>query len=149
MLSGIYARHAPGRELCESPLPKAEAAPAPANFPDLDFRRPLEEPASRKASGGMPTVRAIHKMTGIDPAAIPTIGFDIAPASASEIGPDFSSLPSAQHFRSWLGLAPGTISAAPDAAPSSPARTSRPQPPRDAAGVGLPGLPDGGPQRGM
>ena len=27
---------------------------------------------------------------------------------ASEIGPDFSAFPSAQHFCSWLGVAPGT-----------------------------------------
>ena len=27
---------------------------------------------------------------------------------AAEIGPDFSAFPSAQHFSSWMGLAPGT-----------------------------------------
>ena len=38
----------------------------------------------------------------------PTIGVNTALTIASEIGPDFSAFPSAQHFCSWLELAPGT-----------------------------------------
>ncbi len=47
-------------------------------------------------------------MMGVDLTAIPTIGVNTALTIASEIGPDFSAFPSAQHFCSWLGLAPGT-----------------------------------------
>ena len=49
---------------------------------------------------------ALHSMMGVDLTAIPTIGTGIALTIASEIGPDFSE--SAQHFCSWLGVAPGT-----------------------------------------
>ena len=45
---------------------------------------------------------------GVDLTAIPTIGPGTALVIASEIGPDFSAFPSAQHFCSWLALAPGT-----------------------------------------
>ena len=51
---------------------------------------------------------ALHKMMGVDLTAIPTIGINTALVIAAEIGPDFSAFPSAQHFSSWLGLAPGT-----------------------------------------
>ena len=51
---------------------------------------------------------ALHSMMGVDLTAIPTIGTGIALTIASEIGPDFSAFPSAQHFCSWLGVAPGT-----------------------------------------
>ena len=47
-------------------------------------------------------------MMGVDLTAIPTIGVNTALTIAAEIGPDFSAFPSAQHFSSWLGLAPGT-----------------------------------------
>lgn len=53
-------------------------------------------------------VQGLREMMGVDLTAIPTIGVTTALAIASEIGPDFSSFPSAQHFSSWLGLAPGT-----------------------------------------
>ena len=45
---------------------------------------------------------------GIDLTAIPTIGVTTALVIASEIGRDFFAFPSAQHFCSWLGAAPGT-----------------------------------------
>ena len=45
---------------------------------------------------------------GVDLTAIPTVGPGTALVIASEIGPDFSAFPSAQHFCSWLALAPGT-----------------------------------------
>ena len=51
---------------------------------------------------------ALHRMMGVDLTAIPTIGINTALVIAAEIGPDFSAFPSAQHFSSWLGLAPGT-----------------------------------------
>jgi len=51
---------------------------------------------------------ALHRMMGVDLTAIPTIGPGTALTIASEIGPDFSAFPSAQHFCSWLGVAPGT-----------------------------------------
>ncbi len=52
--------------------------------------------------------KALHSMMGVDLTAIPTIGAGTALTIASEIGPDFSAFPSAQHFCSWLGVAPGT-----------------------------------------
>ena len=51
---------------------------------------------------------ALRNMMGVDLTAIPTIGPGTAMVIASEIGPDFSAFPSAQHFCSWLGVAPGT-----------------------------------------
>ena len=51
---------------------------------------------------------ALHRMMGVDLTRIPTIGATTALTVAAEIGPDFSAFPSAQHFSSWLGLAPGT-----------------------------------------
>ena len=51
---------------------------------------------------------ALHRMMGVDLTAIPTVGVNTALVIAAEIGPDFSAFPSAQHFSSWLGLAPGT-----------------------------------------
>ena len=51
---------------------------------------------------------ALRKMMGVDLTAIPTVGPGTALVIASEIGPDFSAFPSAQHFCSWLALAPGT-----------------------------------------
>ena len=51
---------------------------------------------------------ALHRMMGVDLTAIPTVGVNTALVIAAEIGPDFSAFPTAQHFSSWLGLAPGT-----------------------------------------
>ena len=51
---------------------------------------------------------ALTAMMGTDLTAIPTVGPGTALTIASEIGPDFSAFPSAQHFCSWLGVAPGT-----------------------------------------
>ena len=51
---------------------------------------------------------ALRNMMGVDLTAIPTVGPGTAMVIASEIGPDFSAFPSAQHFCSWLGVAPGT-----------------------------------------
>ncbi|MXY35025.1 MAG: IS110 family transposase [Boseongicola sp. SB0676_bin_33] len=54
------------------------------------------------------TAEALHRMMGVDLTVIPAIGVNTALTIAAEIGPDFSAFPSAQHFSSWLGLAPGT-----------------------------------------
>ena len=51
---------------------------------------------------------ALTDMMGVDLTAIPTIGPGTALTIASEVGPDFSAFPSAQHFCSWLGVPPGT-----------------------------------------
>ena len=51
---------------------------------------------------------ALRRMMGVDLTAIPSIGPGTALVIAAEIGPDFSAFPSAQHFCSWLGVAPGT-----------------------------------------
>ncbi len=66
-------------------------------------------------SGGEPAphedatlAHALHRMMGVDLTRITTIGATTALTIAAEIGPDFSAFPSAQHFFSWLGLAPGT-----------------------------------------
>ena len=60
-------------------------------------------PAREKAMA-----QALREMMGVDLTAIPTIGVTTALVIASAIGPDFSAFPSAQHFCSWLGVAPGT-----------------------------------------
>ncbi len=60
-------------------------------------------PAQEKA-----VAQALREMMGVDLTAIPTIGVTTVLVIASEIGPDFSAFPSAQHFCSWLGVAPGT-----------------------------------------
>ena len=63
----------------------------------------------RKRAGHEKTLTiALTDMMGVDLTAIPTIGVGTALTIASEIGPDFSAFPSAQHFCSWLGVAPGT-----------------------------------------
>ena len=63
---------------------------------------------ARRAMHDKALIMALHGMMSVDLTAIPTIGTGIALTIASEIGPDFSAFPSAQHFCSWLGLAPGT-----------------------------------------
>ena len=51
---------------------------------------------------------ALHEMMGVDLTAILTLGTGTVLTIASEIGPNFSAFPSAQHFCSWPGVAPGT-----------------------------------------
>ena len=62
----------------------------------------------KSAAGDRALTTALHEMMGVDLTAIPAIGAGTALTIASEIGPDFSAFPSAQHFCSWLGVAPGT-----------------------------------------
>ena len=52
--------------------------------------------------------RRLKRMLGVDLVAIPTIGVETALTVAAEVGADLSRFPSAAHFCSWLGLAPGT-----------------------------------------
>ena len=63
---------------------------------------------SRHAVHDKALTKALRSMMGVDLTAIPAIGPGTALTIASEIGPDFSAFPSAQHFCSWLGVAPGT-----------------------------------------
>ena len=52
--------------------------------------------------------RRLQRMLGSDLTAIPTVGVETALTVAAELGADLSRFPSAKHFCSWLGLAPGT-----------------------------------------
>jgi len=52
--------------------------------------------------------RRLKRMLGVDLVAIPSIGVETALTVAAEVGADLSRFPSAGHFCSWLGLAPGT-----------------------------------------
>lgn len=45
---------------------------------------------------------------GVDLTAVPAIRVNTAFTIVPETGPDLSAFPSAQHFCSWLELAPGT-----------------------------------------
>ena len=85
---------------------------APDHAPGHDLRKPRRA-ALRTPQATTPARRASRpwrcaRVMGVDLTAIPTIGPGTALVIASEIGPDFSAFPSAQHFCSWLALAPGT-----------------------------------------
>ncbi len=84
----------------EMPPPGAGgAAPDTASHRSAGRKRALHDKA---------LATALTNMMGVDLTAIPTIGTGTALTIDSEIGPDFSAFPSAQHFCSWLGVAPGT-----------------------------------------
>jgi len=85
----------------------------------LTVRRPVELSASRVRTSEKMTAPAsrsregalrerLRAMLGVDLTAIPTAGVETAPTFAAEVGPDLSRFPTAAHFCSWLGLAPGT-----------------------------------------
>ena len=63
-------------------------------------------PASRSREGALR--ERPRAMLGVDLTAIPTVGVETALTFAAEVGPDLSRFPTAAHFCSWLGLAPGT-----------------------------------------
>ena len=81
--------------------------PAPGTTSDTASSRSANAASNYTGKEGIQAL-ALRKMMGVDLTAIPTIGPGTALVIASEIGPDFSAFPSAQHFCSWLALAPGT-----------------------------------------
>ena len=81
--------------------------PAPGTTSDTPSSRSANGTSNDTGKEGIQAL-ALRKMMGVDRTAIPTIGPGTALVIASEIGLDFSAFPSAQHFCSWLALAPGT-----------------------------------------
>ena len=81
--------------------------PAPGTISETASSRSANAASNDTGREGIQPL-ALRKMMGVDLTAIPTVGPGTAPVIASEIGPDFSAFPSAQHFCSWLALAPGT-----------------------------------------
>ena len=81
--------------------------PAPGTISDTASSRSANAATNDTGREGIQPL-ALRKMMGVDLTAIPTVGPGTALVIASEIGPDFSAFPSAQHFCSWLALAPGT-----------------------------------------
>ena len=81
--------------------------PAPGTTSETASGRSANAASNYTGKEGIQAL-ALRKMMGVDLTAIPTIGPGTALVIASEIGPDFSAFPSAQHFCSWLALAPGT-----------------------------------------
>ena len=89
--------------------PPDGGAPDPATGTTSDTPSSRSAKAATKYTGQEAALaRALSGMMGVDLTAIPTVGPGTALVIASEIGPDFSAFPSAQHFCSWLGVAPGT-----------------------------------------
>ncbi len=86
--------------LTPAPADGTPDSPAPVAQRPAD---PRSDPATRAA---------LHRMMGVDLTVIPTIGTGTALTVAAEIGPEFSAFPSARHFCSWLGVAPGIVSVA-------------------------------------
>ena len=82
-------------------------SPAPGTTSDTASSRSANAATNHTGKEGMQAL-ALRGMMGVDLTAIPTVGPGTALVIASEIGPDFSAFPSAQHFCSWLALAPGT-----------------------------------------
>ncbi len=92
----------------DDPPPDGSApAPAPGTTSDIPSSRSANAASNDTGKEGIQAL-ALRKMIGVDLTAIPTVGPGTALVIASEIGPDFSAFPSAQHFCSWLGVAPGT-----------------------------------------
>ncbi len=89
--------------------PPDGGAPDPAPGTTSGTASSRSAKAATKYSGQEAALaQALSAMMGVDLTAIPAIGTGTALVIASEIGPDFSAFPSAQHFCSWLGVAPGT-----------------------------------------
>ena len=98
-LAQALARHDMPRgqiEACEARIDAELERHAPADTAPIPRSR---ERALRERLRGM---------LGVDLTAIPTIGVETALTLAAEVGPDPSRFPTAAHFCSWLGLAPGT-----------------------------------------
>ena len=89
--------------------PPDSGAPDPASGTTSDIPSSRSaNPASNDTGKEGIQALALRGMMGVDLTAIPTVGPGTALVIASELGPDFSAFPSAQHFCSWLALAPGT-----------------------------------------
>lgn len=87
-------------------------ADALGNLPSLstetsDPVKPLRSP-HRTAAQQAQLHQALNEVLGVDLTRVPTLAIDTALVIAAEVGPDLSRFPSAQHFCSWLGLAPPT-----------------------------------------
>ena len=52
--------------------------------------------------------RMMHRVSGVDLTAIPTVGGETALMLVAELGCDLSRFPTSEHFCSWLNLAPET-----------------------------------------
>jgi transposase len=77
------------------------ASPPPAAA--LPLPRRAQPQANEPA---VPVREALHAILGVDLTQIDGIGPYLALKLVSECGPDLAAWPSAQHFTSWLGLAP-------------------------------------------
>lgn len=69
--------------------------------------KPLRSP-HRTAAQQAQLHQALTEVLGVDLTRVPTLAIDTVLVIAGEVGPDLSRFPSAQHFCSWLGLAPPT-----------------------------------------
>jgi transposase len=70
---------------------------------------PLPPPRHRQAQASEPALpvrEALHAILGVDLTQIDGLGPSLALTLVGECGTDLSAWPSAQHFTSWLGLAP-------------------------------------------
>ena len=92
----------------EMPPPGGDGAASNTASHRGEGRKRAGHEAGHEAGHDRALTAALTDMMGVDLTAIPTIGTGTALTIASEIGPDFSAFPSAQHFCSWLGVAPGT-----------------------------------------
>ena len=59
--------------------------------------------AGRRTASDRALAEALHGMIGVDFTAVPTNEVNTALIIAKEIDPDFSALPTALQFSSWLG----------------------------------------------
>ena len=119
--------------------------PAPGTTSETASSRSANAASNYTGKEGIQAL-ALRGMMGVDLTAIPTIGPGTALVIASEIGPDFSAFPSAQHFCSWLALAPGTRISGGKNLPGKSPKAVNPvgQGRRDGDAGGRPGLRDRG-----
>lgn len=83
-------------------LERLKAASPPPAVPLPPPRR--AQPQAHEPA--VPVRAALHAILGVDLTQIDGIGPYLALKLVSECGPDLAAWPSAQHFTSWLGLAP-------------------------------------------
>ena len=75
---------------------------------DAELERHAAAPSPMPRSRERALRERLRGMLGVDLTAIPTVGVETALTLAAEVGADLSRFPTAAHFCSWLGLAPGT-----------------------------------------